>query len=119
MIGIRPPNRKEEKGGYPMAPLIVTTVGHVSQPPVGVRTFGLWMSVTDAFDGTPVSELSGANFSVKLFFDDLDLPQSSIDVPTMLPDLDDAGQPVLDADDNPQLHSIVRFLPQSGLYFLG
>jgi hypothetical protein len=74
----------------------------------------LYLSVARMSDGTPIGGLTGSNFSVKVFTS----PESTVDVPTMAPQLDGEGNPVLDANGNPVLVSLVQQLAQPGAYFL-
>src|SRR5262249_47426455 len=100
-----------------MATLMVSAAGQVLLLPASPGSGGvdvtevlLYMQVATG-DGSPVAGLSGGNFSVTLFTS----PDSSVDVPTTAPELDDEKNPVLDSDGNPKMESLVRPLSEPGV----
>jgi hypothetical protein len=102
-----------------MAALMVGAAGYVSGPRVGVglTTVEVYISVTRMADGTPVTALSGANFSIKLFTSDpIQVPMT---VQTAVQETDESGMPVSDANGNPQVSYLLRPTGQPGVYVSG
>jgi hypothetical protein len=102
-----------------MAGLMVSAAGYVSGPRVGVglTTVEVYISVASTADGTPVTGLSGANFSIKLFT--ADPIQVPITVQTAVQETDESGKLAVDENGNPQLNYLVRPTGQPGVYISG